>query len=285
VDVEPTLYGIDTDKIVPAITPRTRAIIPVHTFGQSCNMRDVSYIARLYDLKVIEDSCETVMVTHEGAKVGSMGHIGCFSFYVAHILSTGVGGMAITNDETYATKMRSLVNHGRDNVYISLDDSIDRTQEVLGKRFKFDSVGHSFRITELESAIGLAQLDTLKDIIIIRQLNARYLIDNLAHLSDYIQLPTLRETIFDHAFMMFPIVLKVGDKSRVCTYLEEHGIETRDMLPLIKQPVYNGLFVPELYPVASHINDTGFYIGCHQDLTYEDLQHVVAVISDCVRSA
>ncbi len=281
VDVEPQHYGIDVARIEAAITPRTRAIIPVHLFGMPCDMTSVMAIAQHHKLSVIEDSCECMFVRHAGKSAGAWGDIGCFSTYVAHLLSTGVGGLATTNNPEYAAKMRSLVNHGRDGIYISMDDGRGATgeelKEMISRRFRFESIGHSFRITELEAALGVAQLETWTEMIAARKANARFLIDELADCSQWLQLPSTRANT-GHAYMMFPLVLRYESSERLTAYLEERGIETRGMLPLTNQPVYQTWCHEDDYPVAQWINQSGFYIGCHQDLSQDELVHMVDTI-------
>lgn len=283
VDIEPTYYGIDTTKIEEAINSRTRAIIPVHLFGMPCNMTEVMRIARHYGLKVVEDSCECMFVGHAGHAAGSFGDVGCFSTYVAHLLTTGVGGIATTNDPELAALMRSLVNHGRDGIYIAIDDDAGlkghQLQEVINRRFRFERVGYSYRITELEAALGLAQLEDWESMIEQRQLNAAILTQALSKYDEYLQLPSIRPRT-GHAFMMYPIVVKHADKSLLCHYLEEHGIETRDMLPLTNQPVYASWCRESDYPVAQWINRSGFYIACHQGLIDEDLYYISDVLDE-----
>lgn len=280
VDIEPNTYGIDTNKLEEAITERTRAIIPVHLFGQSCGITEVMEIAERYGLKVIEDSCECMFVRHGNKMVGSYGDIACFSTYIAHLLTTGVGGLAITNNPEYGAVMRSLVNHGRDGIYISIDDDQDVTnlEEVISRRFRFERLGHSYRITEFEAAIGVAQLDDWQDMIAKRQTNA----DTLNRLLEPIEklgLIHLPYAVNEHAYMMYPLVLSPGiPKEALTLYLEEHGIETRDMVPLTNQPVYAELFNEDDYPVAKWVNESGFYVGCHQDLTDEDVVHIANTI-------
>lgn len=279
VDVDPNYYEIDTAKIEAAITPRTRAIIPVHTFGQPCDMTAIRAIADKHGLKIIEDSCECMFVSHANKRVGSWGEVGCFSTYIAHLLTTGVGGIATTNNADYAAKMRSLVNHGRDGIYISIDDNKqgDAQREVIEKRFKFDSIGHSFRITELEAAIGFAQLQTAEEMIVARQANARYLTFKLIPFEDYIQLPQTRPCT-ENSWMMYPIVLRHKRKDELTAYLEAHGIETREMLPLIRQPCYRGMWNPDGYKVADWIDRCGLYLGIHQDLAQADLDYIAETI-------
>jgi perosamine synthetase len=285
VDIEKDYYEIDPQLIEAKITSKTRAIIPVHLFGQPCDMDPIRELAKKYNLKIIEDSCETMLARYKGSMVGSLGDISCFSTYIAHLLTTGVGGLSLTNDPNYAVLMRSLLNHGRDSIYISIDDdnnvSEEKLKEIIGKRFSFISIGHSFRITELEGALGVAQMEELPEIVRKRRFNGTYLTIGLQELQSKIQLPKIRPQT-EHSFMMFPIVLLNETKTKLVNYLEEHGVETREMLPLINQPIYKKLFNlnPKDYPVADWVNNNGFYVGCHQDLTPEDLDYVIALIKN-----
>ena len=265
VDIEPDYYGIDPGKI--SINSRTRCIMPVHTFGQPCNLRGLPF-----RVPVIEDSCESMLVRHCGQWVGSWGDIACFSTYIAHLLVTGVGGIATTHNPDYAQHMRSLVNHGIDLTELPTGDDYDPTW--LARKFRFCRVGHSFRITELEAALGLAQLDDLAGIIKQRQSNAAYLTEKLRPFEERLQLPALRPNT-EHSFMMYPIVCREsGVRDKLCRHLEQNGIGTRLMLPLIRQPVYKGLWNPNDYPVSDWVDRNGFYIGCHQGLTGGDLDYI-----------
>jgi len=285
VDVEKEYYGIDPKKIEEKITSKTRAIIPVHLFGLPCEMDTIMEIAKKYNLKIIEDSCETMYAQYKGKMVGSLSEIGCFSTYIAHLLITGVGGINTTNNPEYATKIRSLINHGRDSIYISIDDAKDKQgeelKEIIEARFRFVSVGHSFRVTEMEGALGVAQLELLPEIIEKRRKNAAWLLEHLKPFEQYMQLPKIRPGC-DHSFMMFPIVMKHENKKRIVEFLENNSIETREMLPLINQPIYQELYhIDEKeYPIAKWINESGFYIGCHQDVTETDLHHIITVFSE-----
>jgi dTDP-4-amino-4,6-dideoxygalactose transaminase len=274
VDVERDYYGIDPELIESAITPRTKAIIPVHLFGMPCDMAAVYDVLLCYDeddIKVIEDSCECMFAKHFRDPVGSWSDIGCFSTYVAHILTTGVGGIATTNKECYAKKMRSLVNHGLD---------FDQLPDNMTRDFVFESVGHSFRITELEAALGVAQLECWHKNIETRQRNAAILSAGLEHLSGRLQLPAIRPNT-THSFMMYPIVCRQdGVRDDLRRFLADRGIESRLMLPLTNQPVYSGLWNPNMYPVARRINEQGFYIGCHDGLTRDDLDYVLEAFEE-----
>lgn len=278
VDCECNFYGIDTDLLARAVTQNTRAIIPVHTFGQPCDMGVVSLMADIHRLRIIEDSCESMAVKHHGRPVGRWGDIGVFSTYAAHLLVTGVGGIATTNNPDYARVMKSLVNHGIDLTELPTGEAYDPTW--LARKFRFTRVGHSFRLTELEAALGLAQLDDLPAIICKRQQNAAYLTEGLKPLEDRLQLPKVRPNT-EHSFMMFPLICRqAGTRDALCQHLEKNGIGTRLMLPLIRQPVYNGLWEPDDYPVAGWIDANGFYLGCHQNLSRDDLDFVVEKVGE-----
>lgn len=283
VDVDPLYYGLDPALMEKAITPRTRAIIPVHLFGQAADMDPILEIARRHNLLVIEDTCETMFANYKGRRVGSLGDIGCFSTYVAHLIVTGVGGLNTTNNPDYMIKLRSLLNHGRDSIYISIDDAKDKEGEelhtIIERRFSFISVGHSFRVTEMESALGLAQLADWETMISRRRRNAAMLTEALKPFDNVLQLPAIRPDC-EHSFMMYPLVLRDENKRALVNFLEDNGVETRDMLPLTNQPVYRRVtnWKEGDYPVARHINTNGFYVGCHQDLRQSELDY----IAECV---
>lgn len=293
VDVESDYYGIDASLISSAITDRTVCIIPVHTFGQPCDMPGVLDAIDYYNnngrcIHIVEDSCESVLASigmPVGMPVGQWGSIGVFSSYVAHILTTGVGGIATTNNSDYAAKMRSLVNHGRDGIYISIDDDDncldeEHFHEVISRRFNFESVGHSFRITELEAALACAQLNELPANVARRRATANTLTNGLQEFEDQLQLPAVRPGAIS-SWMMYPIVLlRECSKWDLCNYLEERGIETREMLRLTDQPCYRGMWNPDDYPVAQWINRQGYYVGCHPGLEKSDLDCIIRVHKD-----
>lgn len=280
VDVDAKTYNVDPELIEAKITPRTRVILPVHLMGLPCDMGPILEIARKHGLRIIEDSCETMFATYKGKKVGSFGDIGCFSTYIAHFIVTGVGGFATTNEPDLAVALKSLMNHGRDPIYLSLPEEHEINKETLmeitRKRFSFVHLGHSFRCTELEAAIGLGQLEQREDIVKSRKENAAFFMKRLESLHDHLQLPTFPSDR-EHMFMLFPLVVRQDSKRDLINYLEESLIETRDLMPLTSQPVYRKIFgdIEDQYPVAKWLNNSGFYIGCHQYLTNEEKEYVV----------
>ncbi|MDO8500058.1 MAG: DegT/DnrJ/EryC1/StrS family aminotransferase [bacterium] len=287
VDIDSRTYHIDPAKIEKYITKRTRAIMPVHLFGVSADMKGIMAIAKKHGLRVIEDSCEAMFVRYRGEPVGSQGDIACFSTYMAHLVTTGVGGLACTNNLMIAVKLRSLVNHGRDNIYISADDdkglSGKNLTQIMARRFNFVSVGYSYRLTELEGALGLAELAHSKENVEHRQKCAGHLLGGLKQYERYLQLPSW-PLHSEHAFMMFPIVVKTNKFSRddLTHWLESWNIETRPLMPLLNQPVYQRLFgnLEPRYPVATWVRKNGFYIGCHPEIKAADIKYIVSVFDE-----
>lgn len=294
VDVERLTYGLDPQALEETLAKAANpygdivAIIPVHLYGQPCQMTEIMNLAAQYDLAIIEDSCEAMFVRHRGAMVGSMGQIGCFSTYNAHLITTGVGGIATTSDPGYASKMRSLVNHGLDISELNTDENFS-PRPAVGRSFRFTHAGHSYRITELEAAIGLAQLENHRDMLRTRRRNARHLIASLR----LINMTVYGDNLFhapaivegnEHAWMMFPIVVDPDriQKAHLTAYLNECDIETRDMMPIVSQPIYADMLDPADYPIAKHIDENGFYIGCHQGITPEDVEYVKQCLFDYI---
>ena len=269
VDVNPHTFNINPVHIFDALSSKTRCIIPVHLFGLPADMTRIMLIAKKYNLQVISDSCETMFATHYDQPVGSFGDLACFSTYVAHILVGGVGGLVTTNDDRLAEICRSLMAHGRDSIYTNIDqddsDNDDLRRQMIERRFKFDRVGYSYRCTELEAAIALSELEQYGENIFTRRVNALLLTDCLKDLEHVLQLPYIPEGS-THSFMMYPMVLRSGDRDDLLMFLEQNGIETRYLFPLLDQPVYKKLFpgLAEKFPVAQHLAKQGFYIGMHK---------------------
>jgi dTDP-4-amino-4,6-dideoxygalactose transaminase len=283
VDVDPNTFNINRLDILSALTSRTRCIIPVHLLGLPADMNWVMKVAEVHKLQVIEDSCETMFASCGGRSVGSFGDLACFSAYVAHLIVGGVGGLVTTNNDQLAEICRSLMAHGRDSIYTNIDqddsDDKDLRRQMIERRFRFERVGYSYRCTEMEAAIALSELQRWRSNIATRRKNANLLNELLYDLSNHLQLPTIPDSL-THSFMMYALVLKDGNRDNLLMYLEERGIETRYLFPLLSQPIYREMF-PKLednYPVAQHLAAQGFYIGMHQGLNKLDIEYISEVI-------
>lgn len=243
VDIDPVTFTLNPALMEAEITARTVAVIPVHLFGQPADMTSIMAVASRRGLRVVEDSAETAFATHRGRPVGSFGDFGCFSTYMAHLVTTGVGGLALTNDAENAVRFRSLMNHGRNPRYLTIDDDEvsddEELMRIVWSRYEFTSIGQSYRATEMEAALGIGQLERHPSMLARRRAVAAQLAEALA--SPDLQLPTIADGN-EHAFMMFPIICKrSGLRDRLVVALERAGVETRFLLPILGQPCYRGI--------------------------------------------
>lgn len=281
VDIEPDHFCIDPAQIEKKITSRTRAIMPVHLFGQSADMFPILKIAKKYNLKTIEDSCEAMFVKYKGQPVGSLGDISAYSTYIAHIITTGVGGIVTTNDVNLATMMKSLMFHGRDNIYLKIedDDTKDKLKlnSLIERRFQFIHTGYSYRLTEMESALGYAELETKDENVKRRIANGRAITKALSEFANFFQLPAPRKDA-EHIYMLYPIIIKDEriDRDEFLLYLEENGVETRLFMPLLTQPIYKKIFgdIEQEFPVAKRCVERGFLVGCHRYTSLSDIRYL-----------
>ena len=263
VDIEVETLNINPAKIEEAITDRTRAIMVVHLMGKPCEMDSILEIARVHNLRVIEDACEAHGATYKGRVVGSIGDMGAFSFYAAHVVVAGEGGMVVTNNDEIASVVRSVKSHGRpfDSVY-----------------FDFRRIGFNSRMNELTAAIGLEGLKHFDDTFNKRKNNMYKLLGLTEELLDYCYF--LKEEEFEkvspHAF---PLVLKDKkyDCARLYSYLESKGIQCKTLFGSL--PTQHKAFTCLGYkhgqfPAAEYVGENGLHFGIHQYLTDDDLFYV-----------
>ncbi len=293
VDVDAKTYNINPKLIEEKIDADTVAIMPVHLFGQPCEMDPIVEIAKKHNLKIIEDCAEAHFAKYKGKTVGSFGEVAGFSTYVAHTITTGVGGLVTTNDRELMEISRSLLAHGRActcEKCVASDPRVVcplRSKTEMDKRFMFIRLGYSYRIGEFEGVIGLDQLENKDFIMGTREANARYLTENLQDTQDYLQLPYYPDYV-THSFMMYPIAIKKNapfTRRDLTQWLEKNNIETRPMMPLLNQPIYKKLFgdIEKDYPVAEWINRYGFYVGCHHGLQRAQLDKILNCIHDFLK--
>lgn len=271
VDIEPDFYGIDPNMLDQAYGDV--AVMPVHLFGQATDPRVIQW-ARERTYRVIDDSCEAMFV--DGIADGD---VSCFSTFACHVISTGVGGIAATDEPELAELIRSYANHGRSGIYAGIDDALGN-METMAARFHFERSGYSSRATEMEAAIGCAELDDHQANLHRRRSVASAL---LAALSDLpLVLPKVRQNYESSSWMMFPIRCEDQQtRDSLTLFLENNDIETRPMLPLTTQPYIKKLFgddVEDRFPVAKMVNQTGFYVGSHPGMTDADVARIDEVI-------
>lgn len=279
-DVSLSDYMLDVSAM--RISSKTVGMIVAHLFGQPADMDPLLEFARAHQIKIVEDSCETMFVRYKGHSVGSMGDSGVFSTYACHLISTGVGGFCSTRNPELASLIRSYANHGRDPAYIPGYSKPARLDDFIDKHFKYDRIGYSSRGTELQAALGLGQLKVYRKLLKARQDNAFALTEALSPLEDKLRLPYPcygRE----HAWMMYPLMLSEKySKRKLMIYLAEHGIEARHLMPITNQPCYASL--PKAHcPNAEKINHHGFYIGSHPEITQKDIRHIAKTFNNFFR--
>jgi perosamine synthetase len=266
VDCEPETWNMDVTQIEKKITPNTRAILPVHIYGHPCNMEPILKIAKERNLYIIEDAAEAHGAEYKGRKVGGIGDIGCFSFYANKIITTGEGGMMVTNDEKLAEKARRL----KDQAY-----SKDR-------RFLHTDIGFNYRMTNIQAAIGLAQLEKIDELVGRRRKNAR-LYSELLREVEGIRLPTEKEWA-KNIYWMYCILVedefRMG-RDELQRELKKNGVDTRAFfIPMHQQPAFRnlGLFEGESYPVSEDISTRGMYLPSGSGLKDEEIEQVCTTL-------
>ncbi|TSA58120.1 DegT/DnrJ/EryC1/StrS family aminotransferase [bacterium] len=267
VDAEPETWNIDVTKIEQKVTRRTKAILPVHIYGHPCDMEPIMNIAQKYSLHVIEDAAEAHGAEYKGRKAGGIGHIGCFSFYANKIITTGEGGMVVTNDETIAEKARALK-----------DLAFSRQM-----RFLHTDLGFNYRMTNIQAAIGLAQFEKIEQYVEMRRKNA-YLYNHLLKHIPSVTLPPEKEWA-KNVYWMYSILIddKFGiSRDELMDQLRKEGIDTRTFfIPIHQQPVFENmrLFNRESYPVAEDLGRRGLYLPSSSGLTEKQIKQVCQAIS------
>lgn len=292
VDIERETLNIDPTQIEAVITEKTRAIMPVHLMGKPANMNAIMEIAKRRKLLVIEDAAEAHGATYHGQTIGGIGDLGAFSLYIAHIITTGEGGIVTTNNADYAEIVRSLRSHGRACACkvctLSTNQSYCKKRFANGPgqdiRFTFERVGYSSKMNELEAAIGLGNMENYKEILGTRRRNLAHVLNAFDRFSPF--LATIQETpdekIGPHAI---PIVIQEEasfTRAELTGYLEEHGIETRTLFASMPTQcpgfAYLGHKSGE-FPVAEYMGLNGIHIGVHHDLGPEEMDYVLETLT------
>jgi perosamine synthetase len=274
VDADPATWNLDPSKVEAQITPRTRAILAAHIYGLPVNMTPLMALTAKHGLRLIEDAAQAHAQTCDGRPCGSFGEISTFSFYANKHLTTGEGGMILTDDSALAERCRSLRN-------LCFQPN---------RRFVHEELGWNFRLSSLQAAVGLAQLETLDRHLerkrAVGQCYARLLRD----LPD-VQLPLARTPYAENAYWVYGLVLGDSfpcDAQLAMARLAERGIGTRPFFwPLHEQPVFRkmGLFDGICCPVAERLARRGFYLPSGLGLSTDDIERVAAEVSAVVRWA
>jgi perosamine synthetase len=255
VDIDPKTFNIDPEQVAKAVTPRTKAIMPVHLYGYMCDMDALQAVADQYGLKIIEDACQAIGAKYHGKPAGSIG-TGCFSLYATKNVMSGEGGMITTNEDAVAEKCRMLRNHG------------------MKHRYYHDMLGFNFRMTDLCAAIGLVQIDRLEEFTTKRRAHAAYY--NLKIVS--VITPAVKEG-YDHVWHQYTIRVDRGrDRDTAAQQLSDAGIGTGIFYPVPahKQEYMRKIVGEVKLPAAEQLAKEVISLPVHPQLTQEDLDAVVA---------
>ncbi len=259
VDSEKDTWNIDPSKIEEKISKKTKAIIPVHLFGHPCNMDPIMDIAKEHGLFVVEDAAEAHGAEYKGKKTGSFGHISCFSFYGNKTMTTGEGGMCLTDDESLAKEISFLKDHGMS----------------AEKRYWHSKIGFNLRMTNIQAAIGVAQLEQIEKFIEIKRKNAlvyNSLLKDVEGISIPPEMPWAKST-----YWMYSILLNDALKrDELMVKLKEAKIDSRPFFyPMHQLPMYK---LERSYPVSDDLSSRGINLPSSASLTKDDVERICSVI-------
>ncbi|MBU7592276.1 DegT/DnrJ/EryC1/StrS family aminotransferase [Metabacillus halosaccharovorans] len=270
VDIDPLTLNIDTTKIEQAITPRTKAILAVHIFGQPCNMDHIMEISKRFNLYVIEDACEAIGATWNGYPVGLLGNAGVFAFYPNKQITTGEGGVLVTNEKSIYEMASALRNQGR-----------SLKSEWLDHKY----IGYNYRMSELQAAVGLGQMERLNQILMKREEVAiRY-----KKLIDKYKIPVSTPKILPNckvSWFVFIIILpKHVRRDRVINHLSHNGIQSKPYFPSIHlQPSFKNYFGFQVgqFPVCEMMSESTLAIPFFNNITLEEQTHIIETLKSCL---
>jgi perosamine synthetase len=271
-DVEPETYNLDVAAVEKRITPRTRAILPVHLFGHPVDLDPLLELARLHRLSVIEDASQATGALYKGRPVGGFGDVGCFSLYANKIITSGEGGMIVTGNAELARRMAAVRNFG----------------QRPGQPFLHPLLGGNYKMTDVHAAIGCVQLDKIEGYIERRRRNVADLNAALAPLTGLIErLPSERPWARAVHFGYHMLFRNADFRQRAELALRAAGIETRPFFSLITdQAPYRGRgFDPTDTPVAADLLARGLYVSNSPDLTVDDRSLIVDTLAAAARAA
>ena len=272
VDSDPITWNMDASQVAAKITSKTKAILVVHIYGLPVDMDPIMALAKEHDLKIIEDAAEMLGQTYRNKPCGSLGDISTFSFYPNKHITTGEGGMIVTDDAALAERCRSLCN-------LCFQPQ---------KRFIHEDLGWNFRMTNLQAAVGLAQLERLDEFVLRKRAIGKKYTKLLAGIPG-LQLPLAHSEYADNIYWVYGLLLDDSvpfDAAEAMTRLGKSGIGTRPFFwPMHEQPVFHrmGLFTGEHYPVAERIARRGFYIPSGLALTDEQIERSATAVKELLK--
>jgi len=276
VDVEPQTGNLDAARVEAAITKHTRAIMPVHLYGQMCNMKALSEIADRYGLFIIEDAAHCVEGTRDGVRPGQLGDTACYSFYATKNLTCGEGGAVVTNDDDLAGKLRLLRLHGMNK------NANDRHKEGY-KHWDMTVMGWKYNMDNIQAAMLLPQMDRLEDNWSKRKELAEYYERRLWDIPNLSRPKTLPGV--DHSWHLFPVWIGDGQRDRVIQHLQDQGISVMvnyraiHLLSFFRETFG---FREGDFPIAEKIGDASLSLPFYPNMPLEHVQGVVDALREAL---
>jgi dTDP-4-amino-4,6-dideoxygalactose transaminase len=281
-DVDPATFNLDPATLDGIITARTRAIVAVHLFGLAAPMEPILRIARKHGIKVIEDAACAIGTHYKGKPVGGLGDIGCFSFHPRKVVTTGEGGMVTTNDDALATRVASLRNHGA----TGLPES-ERDNPGPYSMATFNNLGYNLRLSDIQAAVGLAQMKKLDALLAERRARASRYFRLLAGIEEIVT-PAASEQ--EHTYQSYVVLLREGGRARrnrIMDYLQAQDIQTRPGTHAVHRLGYYASkyrLRPDEFPMAALCEDTSITLPLFPGMTDADQDRVTACLVDALRS-
>ena len=280
VDIKMDTYNIDPEKIRKAVTPKTKAIIPVHYAGQPCDMKEILEIAEDYGLYVIEDAAHAIGAEYEGRKIGTFGTTTCFSFYATKNMTTGEGGAITTNDDELADKLRILRLHGISK------DAWKRYSSTGSWYYEVEECGWKYNMTDLQAALGIHQIKKLEKFIEIRRKYAQIYNEELREI-DGIIIPCEKPNV-RHVYHLYPILITNYDRNKFIEEMRERGIGCSvHFIPLHLHPFYRKTFGFRKgdFPNAEWIYEREVSLPLYPKMSQRDIYRVISAIKNIVKKS
>ncbi len=276
-EIEDETYGLDPADVERKITSRTKAIVPIHYGGSPCHIEELKRIVRKHNLILIEDAAEALGAMVNGKKVGSFGDSTILSFCAPKVITTGEGGMILTDSRDIYEKVKLICSHGRAETenYFSSTEQMD-----------YVTLGYNFRMSTMTAALGVAQIDKIDEIIRMRRENANYLTEGLSKMEG-IKIPEVPQGYF-HVYQLYTIRIdgKEGVRDRLKGYLVQHGIGTK----VYFEPVHLSLFYRQKFgykggelPLTERVSKEVLTLPVYPGLTKGEMDYILSQITDFVQ--
>jgi dTDP-4-amino-4,6-dideoxygalactose transaminase len=269
-DVDPGTFTLDPADVERRITPRTRALMPVHLYGQPADITKLARLARRHKLHVIWDAAQAHGARHCGRDVGSLPDVVCYSSYPTKNMTTGEGGMITTSNSSLAASLRLVRSHGEAN------------------RYRHVRLGFNFRTTDIASAIGRVQLEKLPRAIRARQRNAKILIEGLSHIPG-LKTPELTSRT-EHAFSLFTVCIDSRhagiSRDELAKALQLRGVQpaVHYPLPLHRQPIFRGYGLNRDFPVSTRLAKSVLSLPVHPGVKEKELRYIIQSVREILKA-